>query len=161
MRLYRLTFQMHRGSVLSGHGSSTFEGARWNSPGVPVAYAASSGSLAYLEVLAHTTSFGVLHRQPMAWFVYELEDPLIAELDPEDVPASWQSNTDLSSTQALGTRFLHAREFAALAVPSVLVPFERNFVINPLHPAIPQLQPREEIPLTKDPRLLTPLEATH
>lgn len=152
MRLYRIAPKTFRDSVLSGHGSSTTDGARWNSPGVPVSYAASSASLAYLEVLAHLTSFNEFIKRQLYWFVFELDDDLVDSISPSELGEDWLSAEGEAATRASGTRFLEAGNRPALEVPSALVPIESNFVLNPLHKEIRKLEPVEEIRIQVDPR---------
>ena len=51
MIAYRIGSRRH--PIFDGAGAAEY-GARWNSPGRPVIYAAGSRSLAMLEQLAHT-----------------------------------------------------------------------------------------------------------
>jgi RES domain-containing protein len=47
-----------------------------------------------------------------------------------------------------------AARSAILAVPSVIVPEERNYVLNPNHPRFPELQIGSPVACSFDPRLL-------
>ncbi|HGS4506977.1 TPA: RES family NAD+ phosphorylase, partial [Vibrio cholerae] len=55
------------------------------------------------------------------------------------IPASEQ-------TQEIGDQFLQAEnpEFAALQVPSTISPRDRNYVVNPNHPLMPEIFNRAE-----------------
>lgn len=52
----------------------------------------------------------------------------------------------------IGTAFLKAGNHLALEVPSVIVPFESNYLLNPDHPTAATLEPVEEIPVGWDGR---------
>jgi RES domain-containing protein len=154
MRIYRITKAAYRDSVLSGHGASTQEGARWNRMGVPAVYAAQNASLALLEVLVHITDPKVVAAAGLAWFVFDVPDAQIATVEPAELPAQWRNIPYGKATQSIGTRFLQQGELAALIVPSAVVPAEFNLLLNPLHPTIRNLVPVEEIAVGWDSRLL-------
>ena len=52
----------------------------------------------------------------------------------EDLPASWRSIAARENLQAIGTEWAKKRNAAVLAVPSAVIPLERNYLLNPLHP---------------------------
>lgn len=129
MRVWRLTRRPH--AALDGEGARRF-GGRWNSPGVPVIYASTTLSLAVLELLARTESD--LFPDDLVQLVIEVPDDLPrATIDVPGLPPKWR--TDRGSTRALGDAWAGALETPLLVVPSVLVPEERNMLINPLHAA--------------------------
>jgi len=56
-------------------------------------------------------------------------------------------------TQRLGDEWLAAGRALALAVPSAIVPEEKNYVLNPAHPAFAKLRTGSPTPFVLDPRL--------
>lgn len=127
--------------------------ARWHHRGQPILYTASSPSLALLEVLVHIDPRrykkqtllqleidGDSERVPHAQLVQLLRDA------PEDDPEA--------ATRDYGTTWLAERRTLALIVPSLVMPFEDNIILDPLHPdaARTRLAARER--LTLDARLL-------
>ena len=56
------------------------------------------------------------------------------ELFPADLPADWQRLSVPQPTAAIGQGWLEAGRTLALRVPSVVVPAEPNFLLNPAHP---------------------------
>jgi RES domain-containing protein len=52
----------------------------------------------------------------------------------EDLPADWRSIAAREKLQAIGTEWARKRGAAVLAVPSVVIPAETNYLLNPLHP---------------------------
>lgn len=119
---------------LGGEGAGQ-RGGRWNRPGFPVVYAASSISLACLETLVHINT-GTL---PVRRFLVRLEIPddvwqAAKRLDHADAPANWDATPWDRASVELGTRWLDDRSAPALfMVPSVVVPEEFNVLLNPLH----------------------------
>lgn len=61
---------------------------------------------------------------------------------------------DIGRTQARGEAFLAARTACILQVPSVLVPEESNFLMNPRHAEVLRIQPVEARSFEFDERLL-------
>ena len=133
MIAYRIGSRRH--TIFGGAGAAEY-GARWNSPGRPVIYAASSLSLAMLEQLAHTGT-GRLP-QDHAFIEITIPDSVSIEtLTLKDV-AGW--NTDnLATSRAHGDRWLAERRTCLLLVPSVIVPTEDNVLINPSHADFPRV----------------------
>jgi RES domain-containing protein len=114
-----------------GFGASIF-GGRWNSIGRKAIYTAGSRALAVLEILVH---YAVL---PGDFVMTPVEIPAeveIRELRPSYLASSvTPGEIDIGSSQALGDHLLNT--FAVLRVPSVVIPEEYNYVINPEHPNI-------------------------
>ena len=103
-------------------------GGRWNPPGVPVIYAAATQSLAMLERLVQGAEFGNT-------LLVEAEFP--DNLPFEDLlhapPHGW-ADVGSPSASAAGAAWIKAGNAALLRVPSVVVPREANWVVNPTHP---------------------------
>lgn len=133
MIAYRIGSRRH--TIFGGAGAAEY-GARWNSPGRSVIYAASSLSLAMLEQLAHTRT-GRLP-QDHAFIEITIPDSVSIEtLTLKDV-AGW--NTDnLATSRAHGDRWLADQRTCILLVPSVIVPTEDNVLINPSHADFPRV----------------------
>jgi RES domain-containing protein len=58
------------------------------------------------------------------------------------------------STQKLGSEWALSLRSLALRVPSAVVPSEFNLLLNPRHPAMPEVRVGQPQPLFLDPRLL-------
>lgn len=111
-------------------------GARWNSPGRSVIYAASSLSLAMLEQLAHTET-GRLP-QDHAFIEITIPESVSIETLPLRDVAGWNID-DLATSRAYGDRWLAEQRACLLLVPSVIVPTEDNVLINPSHADFPRV----------------------
>ena len=127
MIAYRIGSRRH--PIFDGAGAEEY-GARWNSPGRRVIYAASSISLAMLEQLAHTET----GRLPLdqAFIEITIPDSVSIQTLPVSEVADWNTD-DLATSRAFGDRWLAERPTCALLVPSVIVPTEHNVLINPAH----------------------------
>lgn len=118
-------------AAFSGEGARRF-GGRWNAPGRPLVYASFHLSLAALETLAHADR-SRFERDYVA-FAIRVPHDLILELRDEDLPADWRARPLSAGARAVGDAWLAQRASAALSVPSVLVPQERNLLLDPSHP---------------------------
>jgi RES domain-containing protein len=59
----------------------------------------------------------------------------------------------------LGDLWIDNRKSAVLAVRSVVVPFERNFLLNPRHPSFSMIQVEDAVPFVFDERLFAVRES--
>jgi RES domain-containing protein len=140
---------------LEGHGG-VFVANRWNLRGHPILYTASSASLASLEILVHVNPSIFGERT-----IIELELPfgksdvetvsletfftLQRDADPDD---------DRRLSQRFGTTWLLEQRSLILSVPSAVVPWERNYVVNPRHPRASLIRVERQDVFRLDPRLL-------
>ena len=139
-----------RHPAYDGTGASR-HGGRWNSPGRPVVYAADSFAGAILEILAHVLRPRTL---PGPHHAVRLEIPadLVEILDPEDLPG-WDERGS-PETRRFGDAWLDDARGPVLAVPAVPSrPVGRLFLVNPLHPAAPEIEVSEPFDVPWDERL--------
>lgn len=147
--LWRVVKRQHATTAFDGKAAQRF-GGRWNPPGRPAVYASSTKALAMLEILVHLDV-----GRPLPDFVafhFEVDDQLIMEL-PARLPRIWRTADGLLITQQIGDEWLASAHSLALAVPSVVVPEELNYVLNPVHPAFSDLKHGSAHPFTLDSRL--------
>jgi RES domain-containing protein len=147
---WRLVKAKHVATALTGEGAAK-TGGRWNSRGVAVVYASATRSLAALETLVHLNP-PVL----FAWRIIRLEfaGGLVEQLEPAAWPSDWKLEPPPLSTRRLGDDWARALRTAVLAVPSVLIPEETNFVLNPAHPDFQEIAVGPPADFAFDPRLL-------
>jgi len=132
LRAYRLCLLKHAEAAFSGEGARLF-GGRWNSPGVPVVYAADSLSLAQLETLVRLSRGEQLRR--FVCVMAEFPARLVTRVEELGrLPDDWKAQPPSPSTQRLGNLWARQGGSAVLSVPSVVTPGERNWVFNPRHP---------------------------
>ncbi|NHZ83031.1 RES domain-containing protein [Massilia sp. CCM 8695] len=117
---------------LSGTGAKK-TGGRWNSTGTRVVYCATSIALAALETVHYLRGTGMPFNRYLVRV--DIPDPvwaMRAVLDP--LPGAWDAVPAGLSSRLAGDSWVASAVTALLEVPSVLVPEERNIVINPRHP---------------------------
>ncbi|HEX5438822.1 MAG TPA: RES domain-containing protein [Gemmatimonadaceae bacterium] len=109
------------------------QGARWNSAGRAVIYAADSFAGAVLEVLAHAMRPRTLPGPHHAVRI-EAPDTLVEMLDPDALPG-WDAR-DSAEARAFGDAWLADGRSAVLVVPAIPCrPVGRTVLINPTHSA--------------------------
>jgi RES domain-containing protein len=146
LRAFRIADMRH--AIFDGTGAMLY-GARWNSPGRRVIYAAETYAGALLEILVHASG-----SVPRSQGYVEIEIPSglsIEEITRDDVPR-WDSPS-FEATQAFGDRWYDERRTPALIVPSVVTRVERNVLINQEHPEFPLVRASQAVPVRWDSRL--------
>ena len=150
-RAWRLVKARHAASAFDGEGAR-LHGGRWNSPGTRVVYVSSSRSLAALELLVHLEIAEALEH----YAVIEVRIPAqsIARLDRRRLPADWRDDRPPAALRALGDTWVQQQRSVALEVPSVVVPEETNYLLNPAHPSFRTLAIGPARPFRYDARLV-------
>jgi RES domain-containing protein len=110
---------------LDGKGAA-IAGGRWNSVGTPVVYSSSCGALAVLEYRVHTN----IDPGDLLLVRMEVPDSLTIER------AAWMP--EINTARHFGDLWANSKRAPVLAVPSVIVPHQVNYLLNPLHPALAQ-----------------------
>jgi RES domain-containing protein len=148
---WRIVKEKHAATAFSGDGAAK-TGGRWNSRGVPVVYASSTRSLAALETLVHLNP-----PVPFKYVVFRLQfdDALVDKVPLNRLPADWRVEPPPPSSKAIGDAWVREVRSAVLALPSVIVSGELNYLLNPAHPAFKKISIGKPERFTFDPRLLT------
>lgn len=128
--------------VLNGEGARQ-TGGRWNRPGLPMVYAASSRALACLETIVHLAP-GAL---PLNRFLVSIEVPGdlwrdAATVDPQTLKG-WDALPAGQVSLDWGDAWLSGGVSALARVPSIVVPEEQCVLINPRHPDAVQILARK------------------
>jgi len=130
MLVYRISGQRFAND-LSGTGAR-LNGGRWNSVGLSLLYAASYRSLALLEILVHTTNNYV--PDDLRLITIEIPDTiLIKEILHEEISDELNRKKAQAQFQTIGDKWIKSQTSLILKVPSVIIPEEFNYLINPLH----------------------------
>jgi RES domain-containing protein len=148
---WRLTKTKYLASTWDGEGARR-TGGRWNSAGVRVVYTSATLSLALLEVLVNLQDAGIL--PAYSAIRTEFEDALVAEVDPAQLPEDWTRYPAPETTKAIGDRWIADAPSAILRVPSVVVPGEYNYLMNPEHRDFNLVRMDAPTPFPFDPRLV-------
>ncbi len=110
---------------------------------------AGSLALAVLETLVHVKS-----QRELEGYVkirVKASEGLASEV--ETLPKNWQQGRAPEETWAVGDGWLTARKTPLLRVPSVIIPEESNYLLNPQHPDFSKLTIGEAKPFSFDPGL--------
>lgn len=150
MRVYRISKPEYVTTALLGNGSALVPG-RWNNAGVRLAYAATSVSLAMLEILVHVNREDVPEGRRL--LAYELPDDAIHALPESEWPAGWSELPYSDAVRAVGDNFIRDGRHLALRVPSAIARSESNILINPAHKRFVEIRLMADDPLGLDPRL--------
>jgi RES domain-containing protein len=95
-------------------------------------YASEHQSLAAFEVRVHIDKTSM--RTAYKSFAFHFDDGLMKVFSLDSLPKDWQQEPPPISLQQLGDSWISSGSSLILAVPSVVIPGERNYLINPKHP---------------------------
>lgn len=116
---------------LSGIGGLYGDG-RWHTKGRPIVYAAEHPALALVETMAHLDLS--IDEVPDTLRLCRIEVDNRLRIHTRTLPVGWQANEVMS--RRAGDAWLAARERPLFAVPSAIVPYATNYLINPAHPDV-------------------------
>lgn len=147
---WRIVKARHAAAAFTGAGAK-LSGGRWNSPGVPMIYAAGSASLAMLEMLVHLQSQELLNRYVL--FEVSFDERHVQTLATKSLPKAWKKSPPTKAVQQIGDEWASALASPVLKVPSVILPTESNYLLNPAHPHFAKIAIGPKRNLRFDPRL--------
>lgn len=150
LTIWRLLTARYAASAFSGEGARLY-GGRWNRKGVPMVYTAASQSLAMLELLVQDEPLRARYVIIAARLPKNLK---IEHLRPEQLPINWRDFAAREQLQTIGSDWAKCRLSAVLAVPSVVIPSETNYLLNPLHPSFAKITIDEPQEFITDLRLI-------
>lgn len=116
---------------ISGNGAKMY-GGRWNNKGVPVLYTSSTRALAALEILVHISTNNV---QPIDFSILSifLPENSIDEIPITALKTEIDKNGLNSNFKFIGDNWIKSNSSLLLKVPSIVIPEEYNYLVNPLH----------------------------
>jgi RES domain-containing protein len=129
MEVFRICKEEHSGQ-LKASGSAN----RWNIQGHNVIYTGSSRSLATLELVVRRASIVPLLKYKVMVISMPDDDAIITHINSSELPQNWRTLSAYSRLQKIGSKWYTAQKSLILKVPSVIIPFEYNFVLNTEHP---------------------------
>lgn len=147
---WRIVKARHAATAFTGEGASRF-GGRWHSRGTWIAYTSATKALAALETLVHLNP---PVRFRYVAFPVTFDDALVETIRAATLPADWKDEPPPASGQAIGDRWIREARSAVLELPSVIVPSESNYLLNPAHPDFRRVAIGKPVPFAFDPRLL-------
>ena len=155
MRIYRMCREKRAQSLeeaFNGVGASKI-GGRWNPRGMPATYTSESTSLALLEILVHA-DLEDLPDDLVCVSAHIPDSVNVYELSISNLPKNWRNiDPAPSSLVTIGKNWIEKGEFLLMSIPSVIIPGERNFIVNPEHIEFSKLSDLKVQSFTIDPRL--------
>lgn len=153
MIVWRVSRRAYAESPLSGEGAR-LHGGRWNHVGVAVVYTSESLSLAVLEYLVNLS-------------IVDLPDDLVSiqieipnrlkrsEISVSGLPKNWRTYPATDELKDIGTEWARKANTAVLVIPSVVIPSEHNYLINPKRPLASRIKVVSIQPFAIDARILS------
>ena len=151
LTVWRLERSKYAETAFSGEGARLY-GNRFNSKGTRVIYAAESLPLALLETLVGLTGYEQLHQY--VFFQADMPKEHVEELGEEDLRTGWDAHPPRSVSKHLGDAWASSGRSLVLRVPSVIVPYSYNYLLNPAHPAFEKVEIHAPESLPVDERLI-------
>ena len=150
MVLYRIAKTDYIGD-LSGSGPRLY-GGRWNPKGMGVIYTSESRALAALEFFVHLSRTVIPPGLSLA--TIEIPDKASAkEITAEELPRNWRSYPAALELADIGASWIRSKKSLLLRLPSVIMPPEKNVLINPAHPEMTGVRIIKVDLYSPDPRL--------
>lgn len=148
---WRIVKEKYAATAFSGEGASR-GGGRWNSRGTWMVYTSCTLSLAALETLVHLN--------PPVLFKYvairiRFDEALMERITATSLPADWREEPVPPSTKEMGDLWIKQGRSAVLEMPSVIIPGESNYLLNPAHPDFKKITFGNPELFSFDPRLLS------
>ena len=130
-RIAKTRFSSSQEELFSGVGAA-MHGGRWNTKGSYMVYASESRALATLEISVHLKNTSTLAAYSVSQIL--IPDALCEEVTADDLPDGWDEMVvNPLAAQAWGDIWLDFGATPAVKVPSVIMPTEWNFLLNPEH----------------------------
>lgn len=132
MEVFRIAKEQYAESLTtSGYA------AKWNVNGQHVLYTGSSRSLATLELVVHRGSVVPVDLFKVMVISLPDDDHFFKQVHTRELPRNWQSIAAYATLQRLGSDWIRQSDSLVLKVPSAVIPFEYNYIINTEHPDFP------------------------
>jgi len=123
VRVWRICSKRHR--IFDGEGARRY-GGRWNHAGTSVVYTSGSLSLAALELFVHVD----IDIAPSDLVAIQADIPDSMAIDTvkiDSLPKDWRRYPVPEALKDIGTAWAAKASTAILAVPSAVIPEERNY----------------------------------
>ena len=151
MKVWRICNKKFSATAFSGEGAKLW-GGRWNEVGQPMVYTAGNLSLAALETFVHLDS-DLMPDELVAIAANIPEKLKVTKIKLTNLPLNWREYPAPDAIKQIGMDWIASQESAVLVVPSVVIPEEENWLINPTHPDFRRIKINNELPFSFDPRM--------
>ena len=146
---WRVVNEDYATRAFDGEGARVW-GGRWNSAGRAVVYTSATTSLGLLEKMVHADS-GLLPFYIAISVTFDGE--MVETVAPARLPVDWRFLPAPLTLKRIGDEWEESMRSCILEVPSVVVPHESNFMLNPKHTDFPSLEIGDAVSLEIDQRL--------
>lgn len=153
MIVYRLGKSQYSDD-LSGEGARLY-GGRWNPVGTSCLYTSQSRALAVLEFSVNLNILEIPNS--LSFTVIEIPDNQIFDVNIRDIPEGWNSFPASTIAKIFGNELLKSSDKAIIRIPSVIIPTEFNYLLNPYHKSKTQFKIIEVESFIYDNRIKTVL----
>ena len=151
MVVWRVTRRAHAEQPLTGEGARRF-GGRWNHVGTALVYTSATLSLAVLEYLVNLP-IRDLPDDLVSIQVQVPDDLARTELAIDDLPENWRTFPASEELKGIGSDWVREGTTPILSVPSVVIPNELNYLVNPAHKEARRVEVVSVDPFALDVRL--------
>lgn len=145
--VWRIVKPKYAHCAFDGEGSRLV-GGRWNHEGTSVVYTSESLSLAALELFVQIEGSPTM---PLVSIEVQISEKIIKTLN--DLPQRWNAYPVATTSQDCGTKWVQENSSAVLKVPSVIIPSEFNYLLNPNHEDFKDIVIKDPKPFTFDARM--------
>lgn len=129
IEIWRVVTAPAASQAYTGEGARLF-GGRWSSCGTAMIYAAAHISTAFLEISVLDRSFQAPYVIVPATIPPAIK---VSAIRVEQLPVDWRQQTGVETLRRLGDDWQKNMVSAVLVVPSVIVPQESLYLLNPNH----------------------------
>ncbi|WP_020602527.1 RES family NAD+ phosphorylase [Spirosoma spitsbergense] len=133
MEVFRISKDVHAQSLRSS-GSAN----RWNTKGQQVIYTGASRSLSSLELVVHRGAIQPTSSYKVMVISIADDDYLLRTVQLKELPTNWRTLAGYAALQTIGSNWYTSQESLILKVPSAIIIYEYNYIINTEHPDFSQ-----------------------
>jgi RES domain-containing protein len=123
-------------SDMTGTGVKN-SGGRWNSPGTPIIYCCTDIALATLETLSFIRAGSLPYNRFLIRI--DIPDHIWRNREVLALPGGWDAVPSGMASRKAGDEWIRSARSSLSEVPSVIVPEEKNILINPSHPDVSKM----------------------
>lgn len=107
---------------------------RWNKDDEFVIYCSGTVSFSVLELVAHRNSIDISSDYKLLSISLKIDKSDIEVITQNQLPKNWKSIKAYPALQEIGSEWYSQQKSLILCVPSALVHWENNYLINTSHP---------------------------
>ena len=134
---WRIVPEDRGATAFDGEGARLYGGC-WNPVGIPMVYASEHQSMAALEVRVHIDKTSMRKRYQS--FAFHFDEEVMEVFRVAALPKDWMQEPPPPSLQKCGDIWVKSGVSVILAVPSVIITGELNYLINPRHADFPKIK---------------------